>query len=57
MNPRVKEVKAIDDYKLDIIFSSGEVGLYDCSPLLDFGVFTELKDKIIFIKQGRKMAL
>ena len=48
MNPRVKEVKAIDDYKLDIIFSSGEVGLYDCSPLLDFGVFTELKDKNYF---------
>ena len=48
MNPRVKAVKARDNYKLEIIFSSGEVGTYDCSPLLNFGVFTELKDKIYF---------
>ena len=48
MNPRVKAVKARDNYKLEIIFSSGEVGIYDCSPLLSFGVFTELKDKIYF---------
>ena len=48
MNPRVKAVKARDNYKLEIIFSSGEVGIYDCSPLLNFGVFTELKDKIYF---------
>lgn len=48
MNPRVKAVKARDNYKLEIIFSGGEVGIYDCSPLLSFGVFTELKDKIYF---------
>lgn len=48
MNPRVKAVKARDNYKLEIIFSSGEVGIYDCNPLLNFGVFTELKDKIYF---------
>jgi hypothetical protein len=48
MNPRVKAVKARDSYKLEILFSSGEVGIYDCTPLLDFGVFTELKDKIYF---------
>jgi hypothetical protein len=48
MNPRVKAVKARDNYKLEITFSNGEVGVYDCSPLLNFGVFTELKDKIYF---------
>ena len=48
MNPRVKAVKARDNYKLEIIFSSGEAGIYDCSPLLNFGVFTELKDKVYF---------
>ncbi|MBM4056350.1 MAG: DUF2442 domain-containing protein [Planctomycetes bacterium] len=48
MNPRVKAVKARNDYKLEITFSNGEVGVYDCSPLLSFGVFTELKDKIYF---------
>ena len=44
MNPRVKFVIAGDDYTLDVTFSNGEVGLYDCTPLLDFGVFKELRD-------------
>ena len=48
MNPRVKAVKARDHYKLEIIFSHGEIGLYDCSPSLNFGVFTELKDEVYF---------
>lgn len=44
MNPRVKSVVATDGYKLEIAFSNGEVGIYDCAPLLDFGVFKELLD-------------
>ena len=44
MNPRVKSVTARDDYTLEVTFSNGEVGLYDCAPLLDFGVFKELHD-------------
>ena len=48
MNPRVKAVKAKDNYKLEITFSNGEIGIYDCSPLLNFGVFGELKDKTYF---------
>ena len=52
MNPRVKSVIARDDYILEITFSNGEVGLYDCAPLLDFGVFKELND-IAYFKQGR----
>ncbi len=41
MNPRVNSVVARDDYKLEITFANGEVGLFDCGPLLDFGVFRE----------------
>ena len=48
MNPRVKSVKALSNYKLEIIFDSGEAGVYDCSPLLGFGVFKELKDRGYF---------
>ncbi len=44
MNPRVKTVIATEDYKLEISFSNGEVDVYDCGLLLDFGVFQELKD-------------
>jgi hypothetical protein len=50
MNPRVKTVTPRDDYTLEITFSNGEVGIYNCQPLLDFGVFQELKDVIYFRK-------
>ena len=52
MNPRVKGVKPMADYRLEITFSSGEVGVYDCRPLLDFGVFRELRDEGYF-RQAR----
>ena len=52
MNPRVKTVVATEGYKLEITFSNGEVGVYDCAPLLDFGVFGELRD-ISYFKQAR----
>jgi hypothetical protein len=48
MNPRVKAVKRGADYRLRITFSNGEKGVYDCRPLLDFGVFTELRNDAYF---------
>jgi hypothetical protein len=56
MNPRVAAVTPTDDYKLEITFTNGEVGLFDCSPLLDFGVFKEFQDidyfKRAFVEGG-----
>jgi len=52
MNPRVKSVRATEEYKLEITFSNGETGVYDCAPLLDFGVFRELRD-LAYFKQAR----
>lgn len=43
MNPRVKKLTPLPGYKLDIEFPNGEQGIYNCTPLLDFGVFKELK--------------
>lgn len=48
MNPRVKEVTPQPGYKLKIVFTNNEQGIYDCSPLLDFGVFRELSDVAYF---------
>jgi len=48
MNPRVKSVKPKDDYQLLLQFTDGQQGLYDCKPLLDFGVFRQLQDKLYF---------
>ncbi|MDA0834553.1 MAG: DUF2442 domain-containing protein [Planctomycetota bacterium] len=48
MNPRVRKVVPLADYKLSIEFDNGESGVYDCAPLLEFGVFRELQDKNYF---------
>lgn len=50
MNPRVKSVVTGDDYKLTLVFSNGETGVFDCSRLLSLGVFNELRDKRYFSK-------
>ena len=48
MLPRVTSVKAMPGYRLEIAFTGGEVGVYDCRPLLTFGIFGELKDDAYF---------
>ena len=48
MNPRVKSVVATDDYRLRLAFTNGEVGTYDCSHLLKFGVFQEFQNVAYF---------
>ncbi len=51
MNPRVKNVIPTDKYKLILTFTNDEQGIYDCSELLNFGVFKELRD-INYFKQA-----
>lgn len=43
MNPRVQSVVAKADFKLELTFTNGEVGLFDRARFLDFGVFQELR--------------
>jgi len=52
MNPRVNAVVPKDGYKLEITSSNGEIGVFDCAPLLGFGVFKELRD-FGYFKQAR----
>jgi hypothetical protein len=52
MNPRVTAVTTTNDYKLQLEFSNGEAGIYDCAPLLGFGVFQELRD-LSYFRQAR----
>jgi hypothetical protein len=52
MDPRIKSVAAKGDYKLEIEFANGAVGIYDCAALLDFGVFQELRD-VSYFNQAR----
>ena len=48
MNPRISEVAAMEGYRLRIVFDNNERRVYDCSNLLDFGVFRELQDNRYF---------
>jgi hypothetical protein len=46
----VIDVKPEEDYLLHLTFENGEKRLFDLKPLLDTGVFKELKDIAIFTK-------
>ncbi len=48
MNPRVSTVSTTNNYQLRLLFTNGEHGVYDCSKLLNFGVFKELKNRNYF---------
>lgn len=52
MNPRVQSAEPMKNYKLRLTFTNGEVGVFDCAPLLEFGVFRELRDPAYF-RQAR----
>jgi hypothetical protein len=44
MNPRVQNVIPLPDFKLGLTFKNGETRIFDVKPLLDKGVFRELRD-------------
>lgn len=50
MNPRVSKVIPQTGHKLLLTFTNGEKGIYDCSSLLNFGVFKELQEAGYFNK-------
>ncbi len=54
MNPRVKKVIPNDDYTLRITFDNEEQKVFDIKPLLDFGVFQELKN-IKYFKEVKRV--
>ncbi len=40
---KVTAVKALEDYRLELSFNSGETRVFDVPPYLDKGIFTELR--------------
>ena len=48
MNPRVKSVRAMQDYKLQLTFTNGEKRVFDARPYLSKGVFQELMSETLF---------
>ena len=45
---KVTAVKALDNYKLELSFNTGEVRVFDVAPYLNKGIFTELRDPSYF---------
>ena len=52
MNPRVKTVRANDDYTLTLGFTNGEVRRFNMRPYLNHGIFSELRD-LSYFKSAR----
>jgi hypothetical protein len=48
MNPRVTEVRALDDHTLLVTFANGESRRFDMSPYFDFPAFRGLRDPAFF---------
>lgn len=48
MNPRIKDVKALQGYKLLLTFFNGEKKIYHMDGTLEKGIFKELKDERLF---------
>jgi hypothetical protein len=48
MNPRIAKVIPKENHKLELTFTNGEFGVYDCTPLLNFGIFQELQNEDYF---------
>ncbi len=48
MYKAVIDVEPLEKYKLKLTFEGNEIRIFDVSPYLDYGVFTELKDKSLF---------
>jgi len=48
MNPYVKSVRPLDDYRLDVSFENGEHRIFDVQPYLYRGVFVRLQNRALF---------
>ncbi len=55
MNPGVKSVKALKDYKLELEFVNGEKGGFSMKPYLNYPVYLPLKDYDLFKKAKATM--
>ena len=48
MNPYVKSVRALEDYKLELEFENGELRTFDIKPYLRRGIFVRLQNLALF---------
>ena len=47
-NPGVREVSALEGFRLQLDFENGERRIFDVTPILGKGVFARLRDRALF---------
>jgi hypothetical protein len=48
MNPYVRDVRPLDDYRLEVSFENGERRVFDVKPYIYRGIFVRLQDGALF---------
>ncbi len=48
MNPKPKNVKPLENYKLKVEFENGEEKIFDMKPYLTYPVYKDLNDENVF---------
>ena len=48
MNPYVKQVRPLDDTRLEVVFENGECRVFDVEPYLGRGLFARLRNRATF---------
>ena len=48
LQPNLKSVSPLDDYRLLLVYETGEVKTFDVKPYIGGGWYSELKDKTYF---------
>jgi hypothetical protein len=48
MNPYVRDVRPLDDYRLEVSFENGERRVFDVKPYVYRGIFVRLQDRALF---------
>lgn len=46
--PKIKKIKPLENYKLEVLFDNGIIKIYDFFPNFKLEVFTPLKDYSLF---------
>ena len=48
MNPYVRDVRPLDDYRLEVSFENGERRIFDVEPCIYRGIFVRLQNRALF---------
>jgi hypothetical protein len=48
MNPYIKSIQPLDDFRLEVVFENGERRIFDARPYLQRGVFVRLQNRATF---------